>query len=191
MHETKLEEKVAAVLAVPFGIDADPLRVFERLAADLHRYTLHLTGNDERDIDTIQVEIEGPHAIYVGSWRGIQRLLLGVELREQGEAHLALRATKGELDIARVDWGQVGTEVGNSILIARLLHVGICSLRAGGIHRLTNEPWDDRLRNRYTRMGFTGGTTFFLADRESLRIAFKMVQYAYTRFGIDFSAPPP
>jgi hypothetical protein len=189
---SEIEIKISRILQVsPTQTELEPNQVFEHLAADLQVHLLNLTGLEERDIDGIQSEVQGNQAVYVGTWRGIRRLLLGVELRGRAEAHLALRATKGELDITDIDWGQVGADVGNSILIARLLHVGICSFRACGIRILTNDPWDERLRTLYSRMGFTNGTTLALDEPDSLRIALRMVFPTYTRFGIDFSAPPP
>jgi hypothetical protein len=76
MNEFELEEKVADVLASPLDVEVESDRIFDRLATDLHRYALHLTGNDERDIDSIEVEVDGTDAVYVGSCWGFNSLIL-------------------------------------------------------------------------------------------------------------------
>lgn len=118
-------------------------------------------------------------------------MVVSVEIHSFVSAHLTLRATKGNVDIADIDWGDTGPDIGNKLLVMRMLHVGICSFRALGFQRLTNDPWDDRLRTLYASFGFQNGEVLDLNDPAALTSALTIISQVYPRFGIDFSAPPP
>lgn len=164
---------------------------FFRLANDFERYLLRLTGDDYRDLDAIEYETEGNSAWFVGQGGGVRRMVVSVEIHSFVSAHLTLRATKGNVDIADIDWGDTGPDIGNKLLVMRMLHVGICSFRALGFQRLTNDPWDDRLRTLYASFGFQNGEVLDLNDPAALTSALTIISQVYPRFGIDFSAPPP
>ena len=135
MSDVEISRKIDGILKSPSRRPDTNREILEQLQADLITHMRFLTGDAERDLDRIDAEFDidlhSNAAIYVGSWNGIRRLLLGVEIRGD-DAHLALRATKGDVDIFDIDWGQSGPHIGNAVVVGRLLHVGICSFRRNG-----------------------------------------------------------
>ena len=56
---------------------------------------------------------------------------------------------------------------------------------------MTNEPYNDRLRQEYTKLGFIDGERLSLDDPESLAKALIAIRVRYRAFGLDLAAPPP
>jgi hypothetical protein len=185
-----ISAKLASILSIVVTPAPGPEETFGRLAHDFDLHLLNLTGDSHRDIEHLQYETEDNAAWFAGSGGGVRRLVLVVEIRSIGTAHLILRATKGNVDIANIEWGDTGPEIGNSLLIMRLLHVGICSFRSLGFQRLTNDPWNDRLRMLYASFGFKAGEALDLNDSAALTAALTIIARTYGRFGIDLSGPP-
>jgi len=186
-----IDAKLTSILGIVAAPSPDPEDVFTRLANDFEQYLLNLTGDRGRDLESIEYETDAETAWFVGTGEGVRRLLLAVEIRPLGTAHLILRASKGNVDIADIEWGDTGPEIGNSVLVMRLLHVSLCLFRALGFQRLTNDPWDDRLRALYMSFGFAGGEVFDLGDEAALTSALTVIARVYARFGVDLSGPPP
>jgi len=89
------------------------------------------------------------------------------------------------------DWGDAGPHVGNSVLVARVFHVGLVALRRCGIEAIVNRPFDARVRARYTAMGFHGGERLDLTNNAALGRTFAFVGRVYADHDLDLDAPPP
>src|SRR6185295_12504289 len=104
----------------------------------------------------------------LGTWRGHPRLNAGVAIDPNGVADVLLVVTKGG---ARADdsmFGKTGPNVGNSVLVGRLLHVAAFALRSSDIAAIRNDPYDGRVRRLYEDMGFQNGEILNLDDLASL-----------------------
>lgn len=139
----------------------------------------------DRRLERIEATYGGADVIIEGYHGDIMRLLAEVTIdRDTGTAELSLIATKGELSVDTVAWGESGRLIGNSILVAMLLELSICVLRPQGIRALVDRPWNERLRRYYAQMGFAGGTRLDLADEVMLSIAFDFIERAYAKHGL-------
>jgi hypothetical protein len=76
---------------------------------------------------------------------------------DRSTAEVVLIATKGALVADDTLFGRAGPDVGNSVLVARLLHVALFALRSTGVIAVRNEPYDVRVRRLYEDMGFQNG----------------------------------
>ncbi len=175
----------------------DPAGCLSALLEQLNGYCTELTGDEERDVQRFEGEfVDGggeDDGIYIHGYHdSICRLYFHLSLdAAPNEVEISLRATKGSRDIYDADWGTEGPQVGNSVLIARLLHVGICTLRSQGVRALVNEPYTRKLEAYYTSMGFERGRRLSLSDPDALDQAFNFIAALYVRFRIDLNAPPP
>lgn len=80
-------------------------------------------------------------------------------------------------------FGDKGPLVGNRVLTAMLLDLGICVLRRHGIRALTNRPVNEQLRRYYAMLGFANGEWLDLYDERPLTMAFDFIERVYARFG--------
>jgi hypothetical protein len=183
--------KAAEVLALePVGFA--PQRCLDALLDGLNTHCLALTGDERRDIDRVDSGLDDEGIFIIGYHRQLERVYFHMDLADAPTAvELTIRATQGQTNVYDVEWGSTGVEIGNSVLVARLLHVGICVLRKQGIMALENDPCDERLRNHYATMGFDDGRTLRLSDRQMLEQAFGYIEAVYRRFRLELSAPPP
>lgn len=194
MSTTSREPIAAAELAriVADGDEIETLdidRLHRRMGATLVEHLCGLTGRPARDVDGVWTERDGDILLYAGHAVGLLRLLVSIEVDDaMRSASVTLRAAKGPVAVDRIDWGAAGPEVGNSILVARLLHIGIQVLRAEGLVLLTNNPWDARLRAHYELMGFVGGERLPLDDEAPLTRAFGYIERSYRRFGLRLTS---
>lgn len=106
---------------------------------------------------------------------------------------LALVATHGEgLDAgpelieARPQEGRDERE-GNDLLVARLLHVGIVTLRRLGVPCIEVDPIAEGLRAHYAVFGFEGGRRLDLSSEEHLEKAQVFIETVYDAYGIAFT----
>lgn len=187
--------KTAEVLNHPL----DRAMVHQKLSDAIDATLLNLTGDDYRDIDTVEHRWEPPFSHHVGRWKQIPRLNALVELGKHTEpensacASVTLFATKGQTRAEGAPLlGTRGPEVGNSVLVARLLHVAIVALRESHIVSITNDPVNEQLREHYREMGFTNGERLALHEPVSLVTAFEFIGDVYVASGsVSLGAPPP
>jgi hypothetical protein len=188
-HKT---HEVLSVAPLPF----DPQRCFNAMLDALRQHCVRLTGDEHRDISRVEGVMDQGEIFVLGYHGEIARLFFHLKLGEApNAAEVSLRATKGNTDVLDADWGSTGPEIGNTIVVARLLHVVLCVLREQGIAALTNHPVDPRLRAHYATMGFDdvpdGGQHLMLSETRSLERAFRYIDAAYRRFGLNLRGPPP
>jgi hypothetical protein len=96
-----------------------------------------------------------------------------------------LIATKGSLVADDTLLGKTGPDVGNSVLVARLLHVVLFAFRSTGVVAVRNDPYDARVRRLYEDMGFVNGEQLPLDDAAALTKAFSFIERAYQHESID------
>ena len=103
--------------------------------------------------------------------------------------------TKEDLAAGPELFGQKGSKIGNSIVVARLLHVAIVTLRSGGVEVVWNEPVNELLRLYYRGMGFVDDLVnpqrqnLRLSDLTSLAKAFSFVEAVYEDWGLQLDVP--
>ncbi|MFV8752098.1 hypothetical protein ACNOYE_16245 [Nannocystaceae bacterium ST9] len=191
-----MARKLEEILDSPIIGASSPAELFVRLHVALSTHLVHVSGDPLRDVDRIDLDVDpafDPNiAIYQGHWSNSDspRLQLAVQVLGH-DVHIALRATKQDANAEETEFGDTGPKIGNSVLVARMLHVGICTLRSAGIRDITNEPHDERLRSYYSTLGFVDGKVLSLHDRGQLKTALMAIRSVYARFGLDLAAPPP
>lgn len=169
----------------------DPERCYAALEISIATHLCNITGDGYRDLE--RVEREGQD-LFVGYHGQLRRLLASVSLdTARQSARIEIIATKGGLDVLDENamFGDSGPEIGNSILVARLLHVGICTLRQQGVHAIVNTPYNERLRQHYITMGFERGEQLSLRDESALRRAFEFIDFVYRSRGLALQTVPP
>jgi Fe2+ transport system protein FeoA len=188
-----VERKVAAVLGVPASEAVDSTAVANALAQDLAQYVLNTIADPDRGVDRIEHEADDGEHVFLGYAGSTLRLLVGVVVdTSDNTAEITLRATKADRDaLDDTDWGDAAPNVGNSVLVARVFHVGLVTLRRCGIEAVVNRPFDARVRARYTAMGFHRGERLDLTSRAALGKAFAFVGRVYADHDLDLDAPPP
>jgi hypothetical protein len=175
--------RVVANAEAPLSVDVE--RLHARMSTVLATHICGVTGDRDRDVESIWDERDETCLVYGGFAGKVLRLLCSIVVDPDiRSATVTLRAAKGSVGVDQIEWGVTGPEVGNSILVARLLHIGIMGLRAEGIVVLLNDPWDERLRTLYQLMGFERGERLALDDEGSLTRAFGYVERSYQRFGL-------
>ncbi|HWO19779.1 MAG TPA: hypothetical protein VNO30_13430 [Kofleriaceae bacterium] len=168
--------KAASLLKVAVR-QTDPYPVLE---AALRTHLVGALGGDPyRDIDSIEVLRDPDGQLYWGKWRGHLRLTVGVMIDHASTAEVMLIATKGARVADDLCLGKTGSDVGNSILVARLLHVALFALRSTGVVAVRNEPYDARVRRKYEDMGFAHGEHLPLDDAAALTKAFAFIEQMY------------
>jgi hypothetical protein len=138
-----------------------------------------LGGDPYRDIDSIEVLRDPDGQLYWGRWRGHLRLTAGVMIDRGSTADVLLIATKGALVADDTLLGKTGPDVGNSVLVARLLHIALFALRSTGVVAVRNDPYDARVRQLYEDMGFINGERLPLHDAAALTKVFSFIERAY------------
>ena len=167
----------------------DRQRCYHELGDAFSEHLCNVTDDPERNLDRVEDQGDG---IFVGYHGTTRRLLIEVALPPDGtHAEIVLVATKGQLDVLDSDFGKTGRQVGNTVLVARLLHVGICTLRKNGVEMIVNKPFDARLKQHYVTMGFEEGQRLSLTSEEALRTAFEYIELAYQRHGLTLGSMPP
>jgi len=168
--------KASSLLNMPVS-GGDP---YLRLETALQRHVVSFLGGDpDRDIDALTTFQDPTGCLYVGTWRGHPRLNVGVAIDANQVADVLLVATKG---VARADdsiFGKSGPDVGNSLLVGRLLHTAVFALRSTAIRALRNDPYDARVRRLYEGMGFRAGEHLPLDDHAALTLTFAYVAQTY------------
>lgn len=123
---------------------------------------------------------------------GAVRMWVGLQWKDPCLT-LALAATHGEgleagpeLIVERPREGRDERE-GNALLVARLLHIGIVTLRRLGIPCIEVDPIANSLKARYTLFGFEDGRRFDLNSEEHLEKAWSFIETVYDAYGIGFT----
>ena len=173
-------------------VGGDP---YAALEAALRTHIVGCLGGDpDRDIDALTTYQDATGCLYIGTWQGHPRLNAGVAIDPNRIADVLLVATKGN---ARADdsmFGKSGPNVGNSLLVGRLLHVAAFALRSADVVAVRNDPYDARVRRLYEDMGFQNGELLLLDDPASLTTMFSYIAqvYQHAAAGGRFSlATPP
>lgn len=151
-------------------------------------------GDPDRDIDALTTYQDATGSLYIGTWHGHPRLNAGVAIDPKGVADVLLVATKGAVRADVSIFGKTGPNIGNSLLVGRLLHVATFALRSANVVAVRNDPYDARVRLLYEDMGFRKGELLRLDDREALTAMFDYVAkiYRHPAAGGRFSlASPP
>lgn len=163
------DRKAASLLGMPVR-RGDPYAALEDA---LRKHLVGaLGGEPARDIDSIEVLRDPDGQLYWGKWQGHLRLTAGVMIDRDATADVFLVATKGDVIADDTLLGKTGPNVGNSVLIARLLHVALFALRSTGVVAVRNDPYDARVRRLYEDMGFVGGVRLPLDDASAVTKAF-------------------
>lgn len=183
--------KATSLLRCPI-VGGDP---YDCLEAALQRHVVGCLGGDShRDIDGLVTYPDPIGSLYIGTWQGHPRLKVGVMVDASHIADVLLVATKGSVCADESLFGKSGQGVGNSLLVARLLHVAAFALRSAGVLVIRNAPYDTRVRHLYEDMGFRNGELLVLDDLPSLTQMFDYVAQAYrnpTSAGrLSLSDPP-
>ena len=104
----------------------DPYAVLE--AALRSHLVGSLGGDPYRDIDALVTYQDATGCLYHGTWNGHLRLTAGIAIDSVRVADVLLIATKGSLLATDAIFGKTGSDVGNSTLVARLLHAALFAL---------------------------------------------------------------
>ncbi len=163
----------------------------------MQRHLVAIENSAERDLDRVEVQNKtATDAVFLGFHGTVRRLVLAVTMDQaQRSVEIVLIATKRNLDaldfaMNQQGLGQTGTDVGNSVLIAALLHVAAFVLRGTNIEEIRNTPYDARLRAYYESMGFENGERFFLSDSARLEKLFTFVETKYQARGLALARRP-
>lgn len=132
-----------------------------------------------RDVNALAIYHDATGCLYHGTWNGHLRLTAGVAIDSARVADVLLIATKGSMPATDAIFGKTGPNVGNSILVARLLHAALFALRSADVVGVRNDPFDARVRRLYEDMGFHGGTYLPLGDVAALTKTFAYVAKVY------------
>jgi hypothetical protein len=138
-----------------------------------------LGGDPNRDIDGITTHQDPTGCLYYGTWNGHVRLSFGIAVDQARVADVLLVATKGGVVADERLFGKSGPDIGNSLLVARLLHVATFALRSVDIVAVRNDPYDARVRRLYEDMGFYRGAYLPLDDLAALTKTFAYVANVY------------
>jgi hypothetical protein len=150
------------------------------LDAAMQRHLVgYLGGDPDRDIDGLVTHPDPLGRLYIGTWRGHPRLKAGVMVDANHVADVCLVATKGSVCADESLFGTSGPDIGNSLLVVRLLQVAAFALRSAGVLMIRNDPFDARVRRLYEDMGFQNGETLVLDDLPSMTTMFDYVAHAY------------
>lgn len=164
------------------------------LLQGFRKHLLHITGDADRDLDEVELQTDHTGHMFLGSWHNRLRLITGFRLTPAKEADVVIISTKGQREADAALLGVVGPDIGNSILVARLLHVAVFYLRAVGVSAIINDPYDSRVRGLYQTMGFANGERLSLDDLAALTTLFQYVQQHYHHHSlsrpIPLSVPP-
>jgi hypothetical protein len=131
----------------------------------------------------------------VGTGTGSSAFSAGVIVDPADIAKVSLIATKGGVSADENCYFKAGPDIGNTVLVARLLHVAVFALKSSGIVEVTNDPLDQRVRQHYTDMGFYNGERLPLTDLAALTKTFTYVDVAYQHASVcgrlSLASPPP
>jgi hypothetical protein len=153
-----------------------------------------LGGDVERDLDGLSTYQDATGCLFTGTWQGHPRLNFGIALDPKRVADVMLVVTKGTVRADASLFGKSGPNVGNSLLVGRLLHVITFALRSTDVLAIRNDPYDARVRRLYEDMGFQRGELLVLDDLPSLTTMFDYVAQTYqhaTALGRLNLADPP
>lgn len=168
--------KAASLVTMPV-VRRDPYPVLE---AALRAHVIgSIEGDPRRDIDGLEAYQDETGCLYHGTWHGHVRLTAGITIDDHRVADVLLIATKGSLPATDAIFGKAGPDVGNSILVARVLHVALFALRSADVVAVRNDPFDARVRRMYQDMGFHRGSYLPLDDATALTRTFAYVASAY------------
>lgn len=138
----------------------------------------------ERSVERVEPTYGDSDVLIAGYYGTTMRLFALVTINSnQRSAEILVSLTKGDLSVDSPAFGDRGPLVGNSIVRAMLLEVGICELRRQGVGALTARPMSEYLRRHYAMMGFVNGEMLDLCDEQSLSKAFDVVDQVYSSFG--------
>ncbi len=161
----------------------------------LNQFSGNLTGDPYRDVDRVASELHPNAAVFLGMHGSTCRMYGALQFDTSQEASITLLVTKGSLDALDPGlFGQSGPDIGNRLLVARMLDIAISTLRERGVRYLVNEPFDERVARIYRRMGFVdrseNSQLLDLNDSVSLERAFEFVAQAYEEHGLALTSPP-
>jgi hypothetical protein len=190
---TAVTDKAKRVCAAVGGA-CSPAQFLLDLAKVYSECLVHLTGDHDRDLGQVTVKPgfdsgTGDHwAEYYGI--GIDtvrttRLYIGLTLAHSASPSLGvvLVATKGNLvaDYDTVPLRGTDPRVGNSLLVARALHLTAAVGARSGLRTITNNPRDQYLAALYQTMGFAKGTLLDLSDQASVERCFDYALLSYAK----------
>jgi hypothetical protein len=168
--------KASSLLTMPV-VGGDP---YVALETALRKHVVGFLGGDpDRDVDALTTSQDPTGCLYVGSWQGHPRLNVGVAITARNVADVLLVATKGTTPADDSLFGKTGSGIGNSLLVARVLHAAVFALRSTGIIAVRNDPYDGRVRRLYEDMGFQAGEYLRLDDHAALTLTFTYVAQTY------------
>lgn len=185
------QQKVSELLRIVTLQNVDSNGLFKSLDDGLNRYLTNLTNDPFRDIDRVDMLRDPGGSRYFGFFKSTCRLLAGLMVDEsKKEAEVLLIATKGSTEAGPNLFSHSGPEIGNKILVARLLHVAVFTMRSSGIAYIRNDPADDRVRGIYIQMGFVNGEILDLSNASSLIRTFEYIERVYSNYGLNLALPP-
>jgi hypothetical protein len=174
------------------GGSLSPRRFFGELSRVYGECLIHLTGDDDRDLVSITHSVghDANTGDYWAEYNGIgtdalstKRLYIGLILAAASNAKVEVQlvATKGDLeaDLDTVPSRGSDSRVGNSVLVARALHLTTAVAAQCGVLAITNFPLNPRLAALYSTMGFVNGTFLDLNDVASLERTFDYALQCY------------
>lgn len=168
--------KAASLVNMPV-VRRDPYPVLE---AALRSHVIRSVGGDpDRDVNALAIYRDATGCLYHGTWNGHLWLTARVAIDSARVADVLLIATKGSMPATDAIFGKTGPNVGNSILVARLLHAALFALRSADVVGVRNDPFDARVRRLYEDMGFHGGTYLPLGDVAALTKTFAYIAKVY------------
>ncbi|PRQ05216.1 hypothetical protein [Enhygromyxa salina] len=186
-HESEIGLVVSSILAMETAASLDRLALVGCLRERLEQGLIAVVRATERRVDRIELMADGDEHFFLGYAASICRLVLHLAIEPRGRvATITLRATKGQRDAyTSVGWGERDLDVGNSLLVACVLHVGVIELRRRGVRAIANQPYNASLRARYASMGFHRGEYLGLDDVAALTRAFSFIAEVYGKHGLN------
>jgi hypothetical protein len=169
----RIRERLNELDSLRSGVPFDPEAFGERLESAFDEALRHLTGDDHRDIEGVDGALDEGRSGFRFEGHGPEgtRRFWCVIYYEVQPARLTLNiaVTKGQQGASLDCFGESGPEYGNRPLVARAFDVLLATAIEGGVRHLENSPWDDRVRDIYTAMGFENGERFDLSSSDQLR----------------------
>lgn len=191
------ESKTNAVLALPVAPPIDLAALGGALIVAFRSHLLALTGDVTRDLIRVEMtlDVSGWGVRFEGFGAHDRRRLDLVAVVEPADRaiEVALVVTKSDTvaDLERPIFGFAGPDIGNAVLVARLVDAAIPVLVAGGVNSIRNHPIDERVRAIYRRMGFANGEVLDLRDAAALGQVFADAARACARYGLSLGAMAP
>lgn len=188
-------EKAQALLSLPRALSVDITGICQAIDAAMQSRMIGVTGDGTRDLARIETTPYPEGAVWGGfSAAGVQRLVAALCVEKlAASAEIQLAASKGSTNVTpqNMRFGETGPEIGNSILVARLLDTALAVLLQQGIVTVINTPYNERLRALYTSMGFDNGERLDLRNPRVLERALTYVRFVYVRHGLPAELERP